>query len=269
MAIVCKVLLIAILVVMLLPLWVMVSGSFQPIKYMLTMPPRLIPLTVTLDNYRLLLADIPFWSWAANTMVVVVGIAAGAIFLSATGGYGFAVYQFKGRAFAMAFLLSLIMIPSQVLVIPTFIMFRTVGIANSYAAAILPKVLTVMGIFLFKNYIEHIPRAIIDSGRIDGAKEWRIMIQLVMPQCKPVIGVIALFYGIVGFQDFLWQLLTMRKHKTLLVGLILHIRALTITHNGIGMGFAVGTILFVPMLLIYIFTSRLFIEGLNLSGMRE
>ena len=257
-----------VLVALLLPLYIMVVGSFEPLKILLVMPPQLIPFDLTLENYQLLLQDTEVMKWTLNTLIVCLGIACGARFVAATAGYGFAVYRFKGRRLALTFLISLIVLPGEVLLVPTFVMLRKIGIANGFAAAILPKVLSVMGIAMFKNYIDKIPRGVIESGRIAGASEWRIMWQLVLPQCKPMFGMIALFYGIAGWSDFIWQLLTMRKHKTLIVGLILHMRNLTIIYNGVGMMLAVGTILFIPMLLIFLATNRMFLEKLSLAGVR-
>jgi len=260
--------LILILVLLLFPLYIMVSGSFQPLKFLLTMPPRILPVDLTLDNYIQLLTGTEVLRWTMNTLIICSGIALGAMIIASMAGYGFSVYRFRGRAFGLAFLVSLIVLPSQVLVVPTFVMLRKLGISNGFIAAIFPKVLSVMGIILFKNYIDKIPRGVIESGRIAGAGEWRIMWGLVLPQCRPIFGVIALFYGIAGWQDFLWQLLTMRRNQTLIVGLILHLRALMISSNGVGMMLAVGTIMFVPMFLIYLATSRFFISQLSLAGVR-
>ena len=269
MSIIRNAVIIAVLVVLLLPVWFMLSGSFQPLKFIMVMPPRLIPWDLTLDNYTQLLEGIPIWLWIRNTLIVSIGIASTALILSVTAGYGFSAYRFKGRKIAMLFLLSLIMIPGQLLVIPIFVMLRKVGLSNTFFAGIAPRSLTVMGKFLMKNYMDRIPKSVIESGRIDGARELRILGKLILPQCKPVIGVIALFYSMIGVQDFLWQLLTMRKNKTFIVGLIIHLRQLEITYNSVGMALAVGTLVFVPLFLIYLSTNRLFIHGLTMAGMRE
>lgn len=259
----------AVAVLLIFPLYIMVTGSVQPYKMLLTMPPRLIPAGVTVENYGLLLekADI---RWIGNTLIVVCGTALLSVAISSMAGYGFSVYTFRGRGVLMALLLAFIIIPEQVLVIPQYLVVRWLRLTNTLTGAILPRSLSVMGVFLFSNYIRHIPRELVEAGRIDGAGEWRIMLRLVFPMCKPVIGVVLLLYGIQAFGDFLWQMLVLQRKglRTLLVGLMIEARNIAISHNDIGVMLAVGTIIFIPLLLVYISTARLFHQGLTLEGLR-
>lgn len=250
------------------PLVFMIAGSFQPLRYAYVMPPRLVP--ETLDNYRVLLVGTPIGRWTTNTLIVVVLTVAGSVAMSAAGGYGFAVYRFRGRAALKTFLLVMIMIPGEVLVIPTFVMLRVTNLTNTYAAAVLPRMLSVLGVMLFDAYIRQIPRELVEAGRIAGAGELRIMTRLILPQCAPIAATIALFYGLGAAQDFLWQLITLSRssNRTLIVGLVLQMRALINHTNAVGVSLAVGTIMFVPIAIIYALTARWFVRGLSLEGVK-
>ena len=257
-------------IIFLAPLAIMVSGSFQPLKFVLAMPPRMIPWDATLENYILLLKGTEVLRWLTNTMIVVASTVCGAVCISAMAGYAFSVYSFRGSTILLGFLLSLIVIPAQVLIIPTYVVIRHIGLRNTFAAASLPRILSVMGVMLFRAYISHIPRDLIEAGRAEGAGEWRIMIRLIMPQCSPIIGLVALMYGIQSFQDYLWQLLVLQRTRmqTLIVGLVVHLRQLEITNNAMGMSLAMGVFMFAPLFCVYLATNKLFTRGLSLEGVR-
>lgn len=256
-------------VILLFPLYIMVTGSVQPLKITLTMPPRLIPWEVTLENYELLLEGAKVGRWVTNSILVVCLTVLVASTLSFSAGYALSVYTFRSKAFIRGVLLSLMMIPSGVLIIPLYTVTRYLGLSGSVIGAVLPRALSILGIFLCSNYISHIPYEMVEAARLDGAGELRIM-GLLLPMCRPVLGVVALIYGIQGFQDYLWQLLVLPKSetRTLIVGLLLQARKILIDHNDVGVMMATGTILFLPVFLVYLFTSRMFAQGMTLDGIR-
>ena len=256
-------------VVLLFPVYLIVTGSVQPLKIVLTMPPRLIPWELTSENYELLLDGAKAGRWVANSLAVVCLTVLAASILSITAGYALSVYTFRSKAFIRGALLSLIIIPGNVLIIPLYTVTRYLGLSGSLLGAALPRSLSILGIFLCSNYISHIPYEMVEAARLDGAGELRIM-GLLLPMCAPVLGVVALIYGIQGFQDYLWQMLVLPKAetRTLVVGLILQARKIMIDHNDVGVMMATGTILFFPVFLLYLFTSRIFAQGVTLDGIR-
>ena len=259
-------------VVLLYPIAIMISGSFQSMSMMMFMPPKLLPLPATLKNYADLFMGLDVLPWIKNTLIVVFGNIVGAVVVASFAGYGFSVYRFKGRKAAMMFLLALVVIPNDVIIIPTFMILRVVRLLNNPMGVILPRIISVMGLLLFKAYIDQIAVELIDAGRIDGAGEWRIMLQLILPQCTPIMGFMAIVHGVMGFSDFFMQLLVLQRAsaRTFIVGMIMHVRALdTNMHiNEISVAMAVGTILFVPMLILFLSTNKLFMKGLSMSGVR-
>lgn len=253
------------------PLWWMVTGSFQPIKFLMSVPPKLLPVDISLKNY-IDVIDLRYISrYIFNTLIVVAGTISMAVIVNMSAGYAFAIYRFKGRKAIFWFLISLIVLPQEILIIPQYVVMAKLHLVGTHAAVILHNALIVTGVFFAKNFIQKIPREMIESGRLDGAGEIRIMRQLVLPLCGPVIGVIALISGVAAFGNFLWQLLVLQRQsvRTLVVGLILRTRIPNISLNPIGMELAAGTLLFIPVLLVYIFTRKYFTQGLSSVGMRE
>lgn len=265
-----RVVLIIVAVLLIFPVYLMITGSVQPLRITLTMPPRLIPWQVTWENYALLLDGAKVVRWIGNTLIVVCGTSSLAISLSFTGGYALSVYTVKRRRLIETMLLSLMILPMETLTIPLYVVVRHMGLSGSIGGAVIPRSLSILGIFLCRNYIAKIPRELIEAGRADGAGELHIMLRLIMPICAPVLGVVALLYGVQGFGDFLWQLLVLNKadSRTLIVGLMLQVRNIMIDHNEVGVLMAMGTILFVPVLAVYAATSRMFAQGLSLEGVR-
>jgi multiple sugar transport system permease protein len=261
------------LALMLIPFWLLISVSFRTGYEPIKIPRDLVPAG-SLVNYQRIISEGDLSRWAVNTLIVALGTVAGTVGTSALAGYAFAVHRFAGRNAALVVLSLLMVVPHIVTVIPVFVMFRTLGIATGPVAAILPSTLSVVGVFFFKAHIELIPREIIESARIDGAGEFRVMWKVIFPQCLPVAGFIALTTGIGSLNDFLWQLLTMRKAPTIIVGLVQVVQNLRSTvaeggaFKGPGLPAAVGVFIFVPSLMIYLATNRLFTYGLSTGGMR-
>jgi len=261
-------------VILLAPIYLMLSSSFQPIKAFMRTPPLLYPATFTLDNYRRIVMLENVGRWGVNTAIVVGATVVAGALINGLAGYVFAFGRFKGRNILFWLMLAPMFVTRYALVVPQFVVVHALGLKN--LAAVIPMTLLwPVGIYLTRNYFQSIPVSLLESARIDGAGEWSIFRRVVMPLSKPVVACSVTFLGINALQDFMWQMLMLqdKEWKTLIVGLIssLYVAASGTyerTVKNIGFDMAVGVTLFVPMILLFVFANRYFIESLA-GGLKE
>ena len=259
-----KVLVIILCLVAILPMWFMAMGSLQNIQQLFFMPPRLIPLHPILDNYLWYLKR-PILRWATNSAIVVAATVTMQLCTAMMCGYAFAMYDFKGKRFFWLMLLVGVSIPAITTVIPRFIILRQMMLTGTLWAVILPSVFAPPQLYLTRRFFESVPTSILDSARIDGAGEMRILFRIVGPLCKPIIATLGLFSAVGVLGDFMWQLLQLQKENvmTLLIGIIRESIAAPGRPNPIGREMAGGFILLVPLLVIFAVASKHFTHALS------
>lgn len=268
MKVINKIILIFIFILLLIPIYFMVIGSFQDIQGIFVMPPNLFPKRITLSNYSILLKENAF-IWLTNTVIVTVATVFLSVLVSATAGYAFSVYNYKHKNILWSILLIQMMIPKISLFIPWFVIIKDLKLSGTLTATILPVVLSPMGMYLARNYFESIPKSIIESARMDGANEWQILRMIIIPVSKPIVSVLGLFAGVSVLQDYVWQMLVLSdaKKQTLIVGLIRQSMNRTgdiaLLVNPVGMSFAAGTLLLLPLIALFLIGNKYFIEGLQ------
>jgi len=267
---------IAFTAILLMPLYLMLIGSFQEINGLMKWPPNLIPVQTTLKNYEALFTDNEYSihkgidkavmpKWAVNTIVILIVKVFLVISIALMAGYAFSVYIFKFKKPLFIFFIFGIVMP-PVFLIPSYITVNFLGLVDSKWGVILPAAFSAMAVYLFKNFIDTIPRSFIDSARIDGAGETSILTKIILPLCKPPIGVITILVSLGTLSDYIWSLLILRSYEnqTFTVGIITLIEFGLETDwvvNPIGMSFAGGIILVLPMLLIFSFSQKYFMTG--------
>ncbi len=259
--------------VLLAPLYIMVIGSFTHLEGFLMKPPSLLLRNPTLRNYRIVLGDKPILLWCANTFIIAGSTVVLSLFCIILAGYCFSRYP--GRVMTviyLAFLLT-IMVPKNVLIIPLFIIFKNLGLSGTRAAVVIPSVFYPVGLFIYKTYIDKISTAYDDCARIDGAREWYVISRIIVPMSRPAIAAVATFVLMGSLREFLWQYLVLQKEhrRTLIVGLMDSVYQMSNTMNAInpiGTKMAAGMVIFIPLLLIYIFLHRHFLEGITTGGIK-
>lgn len=197
----CILLIVSIIIV--LPYVWMLSNSFKTTMETLTDPMHIIPQEPTTAGYEKVLTKSPFFRWLWNSCFVTGINTIVILFTSSIVGYIFARFNFKGRNFLFAMLLFTMMVPAQVTMITTFIIIDGVGLYNSVWALIIPSFVNVFGIYLCKQYCEEIPKELIESAKIDGAGNFRIYWNIVIPQIRPALGALAIFTFLEYWNDYL------------------------------------------------------------------
>jgi len=252
---------------MLLPLvWVVITSLQRP-NDALQFPPVLVPRGLHWQNYLTAWRLAPFGRWFVNSTVVASAAVLGNLTVGALAGYAFARIRFLGRGVLFIVLLATLMVPLQLLIIPTFIVVRLLGLVDTLPALILPNLVTPFSIFLFRQFFRTLPSELEDAARIDGASRLTVLTRVVAPLSTPVLATVAVITFLWTWNDFLWPLVVIRSdsHMTLQLGLS-SFQGAHSTHWALLMA---GTVMTqVPILALFFFCQRWFVQSVALSGLK-
>lgn len=261
-------LLIMLSLIMLFPFFWLVRSAFMTDREIMTMPMQWLPGRLRWENFYEALTKAPFLRYFANS-VFVTGVNVVAQVLSASFiAMGFARFNFPGKNFWFAAILSTMMIPYTVLMIPQFIMWQTVGAYNTYLPLILPAFFgNAFNIFLMCQFYRSIPSDYDEAALVDGASYFRIYSTIILPMSKPVLCSVGVFAFMNTWNDFMGPLLYLDKDqlKTVSLGLQVFIGQYTSSWN---LMMAASCVAVVPMIIIFFFAQRYFIEGITFSGLK-
>jgi multiple sugar transport system permease protein len=246
-------------------IWMLLS-AFKPESEVVSLTPTLFPKQWTFSNFQDLFKNMNFFLYLKNTLIVVLCSFIG-LFLNAMAGYGFAKFNFKGRDKLFYLVLATMMIPGQVTMIPVYLMLNAMGLTNTMTGIVLPGLVGAFSIFLFRQFMTTIPNEMLEAARLDGASEFRVFMQIVLPMSKSIFAVQGILTFIAGWNSFLWPLIIANDEKlyTLSVGLSL----LKGQYGGnFALQMAGSSFMVIPIIIIFIFFQKHIIEGYNISGMK-
>lgn len=252
-------------VVMITPLLYMFSTSLKSAADVYDM--RLIPAAPTLDNYIKVLADGRFQRWFLNSFVVATIVTASNVFFDSLCGYTLAKFQFRGRQLVFLGILSTLMIPTEMLVIPWYLMSSQLHWLDSYWGIMFPGMMTAFGTFLMKQFFEGVPDDFLEAARIDGLNEFTIWWKVAMPLVTPAISALAIFTFLGNWTAFFWPLIvtTSADLYTLPVGLSSFAVEQQVQWELIMTGAALATI---PTLVVFLLLQRFIVRGVMLAGLK-
>ena len=253
-------------VVMLLPFGWMLATSLKAPPQIFTYPPSLIPTPVVWQNYVDTVQAMPFGRFYLNSIFVAVSVTTLQILTSSLSAFAFARLRFRGRETLFLVYLATLMIPFQVTMIPNFILIRYLGWFDTFYALIVPTAFSAFAVFLLRQYFRGIPVDLDEAARMDGASSLRIWGQVIMPLSSPVLAALTIFVFLGSWNDFLWPLVVSNSNatRTIPVGLA-SFRGQYNTEWHLLMAGSVIALL--PVLLVYVFAQKRFVEGITLSGM--
>jgi multiple sugar transport system permease protein len=260
---------IVLIAVMVLPFLWMFSTSLKAQEYILQTPPQLIPNPITLESYSGLAERIDLPRTFFNSLFVAVAGTIGQILVSAMAAFAFARMQWRGRNAVFVLYLVTMMIPSVVLVIPQFILVRSLGWMNSYAALIVPGLFSAFGTFLLRQSFLGLPKDFEEAAFVDGANYFTIFWRIVLPLSQPALATLAVFSFMGLWNAYLWPLFVARQDAvvTLPVALAtLQAGPRALTEWNMVMAGAVVTVL--PILVMYLLAQRWFVHGVISSGIK-
>ena len=266
-AVVVNVLLVITALLTILPLLWMISASVMPTGEATVYPPRLLPSRVTFSHYGELFTRMNFGRNFANSMIVAIGTTVFSLFLNSMAGYAFAKLRFGHRDRVFNGLVAALVIPTQVGMLPLFLMLKSVGLVNSYWGVILPSAATIFGIFLIRQFMLSIPDDLIDAARIDGASEWRIYRSIIMPLARPVLVTLAIFAFMSAWNDFMWPLIVLTDSaKYTLPVAVANLVGEHVQDTELMMASSVLTVL--PVLLLFLALQRHYIAGIMVGSVK-
>jgi len=253
---------------MIYPLLWMVFGAFKTNVDIVTQPTQLLPRQWTTEGISLVWNTSGLPRAYANSLIISALIVTSTLITSSLGGYTFARLQFPGRDLIFYFILATTMIPFVTLLIPLYLVMLDLHLLNSYAGIWLPAAVSSFGIFLCRQFILGIPNDLYDAAKVDGAGDFRIYWQIILPLIRPVLSALAIFSFLGAFNMYLWPLVALNDMKLYTLPLLL-VQISTTSGVSNYQAFMAGSLLAsIPTVLIFIVFQKNFVKGIALSGIK-
>ncbi|NLG85063.1 MAG: carbohydrate ABC transporter permease, partial [Firmicutes bacterium] len=255
-------------VVVLFPLYWAITTALKDVPEALRYPPVWWPTKLHWENFPKALAEMSFWRCLKNTVWITFWCGLGQLFSSSLAAYAFARFRFPGRDVLFLMALGTIMIPFHVLIIPRFVMFKKLGLTDTFWPLILPQLFAgPLNVFLLRQFFMTIPLELDDAARIDGCGPWGIFWRILLPLSKPVFGIVAVFTFMREWRDFMGPLiyLSSEKNYTLALGLNAFQHQYFIEWNYL---MAASVVVMIPPVLVFFLAQRYFIQGIVFSGIK-
>jgi len=263
-------------VVWMLVACVLALTTIFPLLYMLSIAfkgptdvfkPDLIPPRPTLDNFLYVLTEVPFWRYLINTFIVSAVVTVAALFFHTMAGYALARLRFPGRETIFLLMFSTFLVSLPVIIVPLFILVRTLGMLNSWQGLIVPAIFNAFGIFLLRQYYLSLPRELEEAAVIDGAGYWRIYWSVILPMSRPIIAALAILFFLANWNGFLWPLTVASDQGLWMVQV-----AIANFKNQYSASWnytmAASTIVAVPMLALFVIFQRQIMDSIKTSGLK-
>ena len=254
-------------VVMVIPLVWMLVTSLQTLEETRHYPPTLLPRSLEFHNYTDVLQLAPFSRWFVNTLVVTIVVVLGNLLFCSLAGYAFARIRFFGREFVFVLILATLMVPFQVVIIPTFLIVKAFGLIDTLGALILPNLASAFGIFMLRQFFRTLPIELEEAARIDGASRLGILFKIVLPLSGPALATLAVIMFMWTWNDFLWPLITIYSPQNMTIQLgLATFQGAHQTNTNLLMAANVMSML--PVLLLFFFAQRYFVRGIATTGLK-
>ncbi|MEK8126442.1 carbohydrate ABC transporter permease [Paenibacillus filicis] len=264
-------LLTAVSAVMLMPFLWMVSTSLKEPAKVFVFPPQFIPSPVRWSNYSEVLQSIPFHLFYWNSVYIAALVTLGTIFFASLAGYAFARIPFWGRGVVFLLLLSTMMIPNEVIAIPMFLFMREIGLINTHVPLILLPIFGaggVFGVFVMRQFFIGIPKELEEAAMVDGYSRSQIYAKIMMPLAKPAIATLVIFTFLASWNDFFDPLIYISDRALMTLPLALSLftdESGTAWHHLM----SASVMATLPLLIIFFFAQKQFIEGVSMTGLKE
>jgi ABC-type glycerol-3-phosphate transport system permease component len=247
-------------------LWAVLS-AFKSSNEVFTVPMQLFPTQWKVENFILPFQEKPFFRYFLNSMFAAASSVALTVVVASLAGFSLAKYEYPGKQIAFLAILSTMMLPVQVLLVPLYLTVRDLGWLDTYQGLIIPGAVNAFSIFLMRQHIIGIPDDYIDAARLDGANEFGILWRVVLPMSRATLSAITIFAFLGSWDSYVWPLIVTTKSQfwTLPVGLSFFFGEYS---SDYGQALAAAVIIVIPVLIVFIILQRHFVEGLSRSGLK-
>ncbi|MCF8240660.1 MAG: carbohydrate ABC transporter permease [Melioribacteraceae bacterium] len=254
-------------IITLAPFVWMLSASFMYDGHANVYPPRFIPDIFTLTQYEVLFQRLDIGKNFINSLFLSITVTAVSLFFNSMAGFAFAKYRFKGKNKLFNLLLSSMIIPAQVTMLPLFLMLKSVGLINTYMAVIIPGMANIFGIFLIRQYVLSIPDSLIESAKIDGASDFRIYRSIILPLAMPILVTLAIFTFMGTWNDFLWPLIALTDNSMYTMPVALaNLMGEHSKDPELMMAGSVVTI--IPVIIVFLALQKYYIKGIMMGSVK-
>ncbi len=249
------------------PLVQMILTSLKTDADIRKFPPDILPTHPTLDGFIGLFTESDVLRWIANSVIVATSAVAGQLVLCSLAGYGFARLRFAGRGIGFVAVIATMMIPTQLLMIPTYIMFTKIGIVNTLPSIIVPWLTSAFGVFLMRQFFLSLPVELEEAARLDGCSQFGVFWRIVLPLAKPALATLAIFALLGSWNDLIWPLISISDDRwyTLQLGLANFQGTRRTQWQLLMAGNVVAT---VPLVAFFLIAQKHFIATMTFSGLK-
>lgn len=247
------------ILIAILPFYWMFSSSFKMSGDIWIYPPEIIPQSPTIVNYKNLVAGL-FPRHFLNSIIVCVFYTGLSIFFASLGGFAFSKYRFPGQNVLFIVLLGTMMIPTEVTLVPMFIIMSRIGWVDTYSSLILPYSANAFGLFMMRQSMGNVPGDLLDAGRIDGCTEFQLYYKISLPVVKASVSALAILNFLTSWNDFLWPLIILQDQRMFTVPLSIALMQ-GLDFSDFGLIMAASTVATLPVLIVFWFMSEHFISG--------
>ncbi len=255
------------LIVMILPFLWMVLTAFKTYAETVQIPIVWFPKTWTLENFEYVLTTMNFLLYYKNSVIMVVGVIAGQLFVCSLAGYAFARIDFKFRSQLFLFLMAVLMVPGQMTIIARYLLIYNLHLSDTYTGLILPLVPSIFGTFLLRQFFMGIPAELEEAARIDGCGYWGIYSRIMLPLAKGGLVTLAIFAFNSTWNDLMWPLIiTNTEEYRVLAVAVATIKGAYDTKNNLLM--AASVMVTIPCVLVFAAGQKQFIEGVASTGIK-
>ncbi|WP_205739838.1 carbohydrate ABC transporter permease [Georgenia sp. SYP-B2076] len=263
------VLLACVVLLPLLPLYWLVISAFKTPAEFVQIPPTVFPAEPTLDPLTTAMTQVPFFRSLLNSVIIAGGCTLSVVVTSVLAGYVFAKHQFRGRDVLFWGIVATMFLPPVVTLVPLYYLVSNMGLADTYLGVMLPWLANAFGIFLMRQFIMDLPDDLLEAARVDGAGEFRIVWQFVVPLLKPAVVTLAVFMFVYAWNNFLWPLSILRSEAMYPVVLTLNrLMSYTMSFEFQNVVIAGALVASLPTLLVFLVAQRVFVQGIASTGVK-
>ncbi|WP_245830977.1 carbohydrate ABC transporter permease [Sediminibacillus massiliensis] len=260
------ILLIIFALVFIVPFVWLLSGSVKSNSELFANPPIWIPEVFRWSNYKEAFTAFPFFLYLKNTLIIVFFTCLGAVISNSVIAYGFSRIDWKYRDAVFVFVLATLMLPFQVIMVPLFLLFKQIGWVGTFLPLIIPHFFgNPFFIFLLRQFFKGIPKELSESARIDGANEFMIFLKVIIPLSKPILATVVIFQFIEAWRDFLGPLIFLSDNRLYTLSLGVQ-QIMSQNDPRWALLMAIGVSMSLPIIIIFFFLQRYFIEGITFTG---
>jgi multiple sugar transport system permease protein len=252
-----------------LPFFWVISGSLRSLDEIRSDPGAWLPHHLTFDNFRRLFSTEGFGRFMVNSVVVAAVVVAGNIVAASAAGYALAKLDFAGRRLAFGAVMTAMMVPFTAVFVTQFVITVDLGLADTLTGIALPGVAMPLSVFIMRQYAMSIPDELLEAARIDGAGEFRIFFRIFLPLAGPAVATITIMSFLASWNNFIWPLIVAQSMSTYTLPVGLAATSQAAAHvTDYGLMLAGAIVVMLPVLLLFLFLQRYFVQGISGTGMR-